>query len=61
MRGTIVDHILSIEVNAGGQFDNDSRTDGWERSIFGRGTEGGVVVERNAAKYMQRAGPALYG
>ena len=62
MRGTFLAQTLRNDVNAGGQFSKD-RSVGTEELPWpldlGKGTEGGLVVQRKAAKYKQRAGPVI--
>lgn len=58
MVGTVFAQTRRKETKVGGQFSNESSIgvddDDLER---GRGTEGGSVVHRNAAKYKHNAGP----
>jgi hypothetical protein len=59
MEGTVLAHTRRNEVKAVGQFSADSSSDGdvFELLLRGSGTEGGLVVQRRAAKYRHRAGP----
>jgi hypothetical protein len=57
MEGTVLAHTRRKEVKAGGQLSAVSSIGGDDLLIRGSGTEGGLVVQRRAAKYRHNAGP----
>jgi hypothetical protein len=67
MAGTVLAQTLRKDKNAAGQFSTERSMGGWAAGapgapdllLRGNGTEGGLVVQRSAAKYKQRAGPEI--
>jgi hypothetical protein len=57
MEGTVLAHTRRKEVKAGGQLSAVSSIGGDDLLLRGSGTEGGLVVQRRAAKYRHNAGP----
>lgn len=56
---TLRDHIWRKEMKAGGQFSGERSSCSADLDERGKGTEGGVVVDRRAAKYKHNAGPRI--
>ncbi len=54
---TLRDQICRKEINAGGQFSCDRSCCSADLDVRGKGTEGGIVVDRRAEKYKHNAGP----
>ena len=61
MAGTVFAQTRRKEMKGGGQFSYESSKGVDDDLDRGRGTEGGFVVHRNAAKYKHNAGPELKG
>jgi hypothetical protein len=59
IEGTVLAHTRRKEMNAGGQLSYESSIGVEDFEALGRGTEGGFVVDRNAAKYRHSAGPVI--
>lgn len=57
MVGTVFAQTRRKEMKGGGQFSYESSIGVDDDCDRGRGTEGGCVVHRNAAKYKHNAGP----
>jgi len=59
MDGTVLAHTRRKETKAGGQLSAESSICCDVFVLRGSGTEGGLVVQRRAAKYRHSAGPVL--